>query len=241
MARHERRGGAASGGAAGSVADPAAEGREDADMQAQCSGASALASRFATLHPPTMAEATRLLIVPGSARTGSLNKALAAVAAGAARAIGADVTLIDLRDYPMPIYDGDLEAAQGQPQPARDLVALFREHQAVLFVSPENNASIPSLLKNTIDWMSRVKEADAFGGRVAGLMAASPGGFGGVSGLAHLRQSLMRLNMLVITEQLTLSRAHQAFSADGTLKDAAQAEMVTRVLRRLLDVAARLG
>lgn len=208
-------------------------------MCAQCSGA--LASAFASDDVSLAMTAIRLLIVPGSARTGSLNKALATVAAGAARALDAQVTLIDLRDYPMPVYDGDLEAAQGQPEPAHELVRLFRAHDAVLFVSPENNASIPSLLKNTIDWMSRVKEADPFAGRVAGLMSASPGALGGLRGLVHLRQSLQTLNMLIVTEQFALSRAHQAFAEDGSLRDASQLEVMNKVLRRLLDVAKRLG
>ena len=188
-----------------------------------------------------MSTSSRLLVVPGSARGGSLNKRLAEVATAAARSAGAEVTLIDLRDYPMPVYDGDLEAAQGQPPPARDLAALFRDHAAILFVSPENNASVPSLLKNTIDWMSRLRDLDAFGGRVAALMAASPGALGGLRGLVHLRQVLQTLNMLVITEQFALPRAHQAFDTDGRLADARQNEQMTKVVQRLIDVAGRLA
>lgn len=188
-----------------------------------------------------METSDRLLVVPGSARSASLNKALARAATDAARAAGAEVTLIDLRDYPMPVYDGDLEAAQGQPAPARALAELFLAHSAVLFVSPENNASVPSLLKNTIDWMSRLRDRDGFTGRVAGLMAASPGALGGLRGLVHLRQILQTLNMLVITEQFALPRAHQAFDTDGRLVDPRHNEQMNKVVQRLIEVAGRLA
>ena len=201
----------------------------------------ALPNPFIGARELDVSTSSRLLVLPGSTRSGSLNKRLAEVAAAAARSTGAEVTLIDLRDYPMPVYDGDLEAAQGQPPPASDLAALFREHAAILFVSPENNASVPSLLKNTIDWMSRLRDLDAFSGRVAALMAASPGALGGLRGLVHLRQILQTLNMLVITEQFALPRAHQAFDTDGRLADARQNEQMTKVVQRLIDVAGRLA
>jgi chromate reductase, NAD(P)H dehydrogenase (quinone) len=187
------------------------------------------------------AASTRLLIVPGSARSGSLNKALAQVAAAAGRAAGAAVTLVDLRDFPLPVYDGDLEKRDGVPAPALELAGVFRTHAAVLFVSPENNASMSALLKNTLDWMSRLRGDDPFAGRVAGLMAASPGALGGLRGLAHLRQTLQALNMLVITEQFALPRANQAFDTDGRLSDARQQESMTRVVQRLLHIAGRLA
>jgi chromate reductase, NAD(P)H dehydrogenase (quinone) len=204
-------------------------------------GYDALPNPFIEAREFDVSTSSRLLVVPGSARGGSLNKKLAGIAAGAARSVGAEVTSIDLRDYPMPVYDGDLEAAQGQPSQARDLAALFRDHAAILFVSPENNASVSSLLKNTIDWMSRLRDVDAFGGRVAALMAASPGALGGLRGLVHLRQILQTLNMLVITEQFALPRAHQAFDTDGRLADARQNEQMTKVVQRLIDVAGRLA
>jgi NAD(P)H-dependent FMN reductase len=187
------------------------------------------------------AASNRLLIVPGSARNGSLNKALAQAAADAARAAGAAVTLVDLRDFPLPVYDGDLEIRDGVPAPARELGKIFRAHAGVLFVSPENNASIPALLKNTLDWMSRLRGEDPFAGRVAGLMAASPGALGGLRGLVHLRQTLQALNMLVITEQFALPRANQAFDTEGRLADPRQQESVNRVVHRLIHTAGRLA
>lgn len=187
------------------------------------------------------AASTRLLIVPGSARSGSLNKALARAAAHAGRAAGATVTVVDLRDFPLPVYDGDLENRDGVPAPARELAGIFRAHSGVLFVSPENNASISALLKNTLDWMSRLRGDDPFAGRVAALLAASPGALGGLRGLAHLRQTLQALNMLVITEQFALPRANQAFDTDGRLADARQQESMTRVVQRLIHIAGRLA
>ena len=113
----------------------------------------------------------------------------------------------------MPLYQGDLEAREGMPPQARRLKALLADHHALLLVSPENNASVPALLKNTLDWLSRPDGGQnglvAFQGKVALLMAASPGSLGGLRGLAHLRQILQALSVLVLTEQLAVPRAHE--------------------------------
>jgi NAD(P)H-dependent FMN reductase len=188
---------------------------------------------------------TRILVFAGSAREGSLNKKLARLAAEAARAVGAEVTLIDLRDHPLPLYDGDLEAHHGVPVHAVRLKALFKEHDALLIASPENNGSVSALLKNTLDWLSRPVGEESglapYKSKVAALLAASPSALGGLRGLTHLRQILQSLGVLVLSEQFALSKAHQAFDAGGTLKDPKQQAQVAAVAARLAEVAGRLA
>lgn len=187
----------------------------------------------------------KLLAFSGSARSGSLNKILANAATEAARAAGAKVTLIDLRDFAMPVYDGDLEAKEGIPSKARELKALFMAHNGLLIASPENNASISSMLKNTLDWVSRPDSGQnglvPYQNKVAGLLSASPGALGGLRGLVHLRAILQTLNVQVISEQFALGRAHEAFDESGKLKDARQQAMLSGTLQRLVDVTARLS
>ena len=187
----------------------------------------------------------KLLAFSGSARSGSLNKILANAATEAARAAGAKVTLIDLRDFAMPVYDGDLEAKEGIPSKARELKALFMAHNGLLIASPENNASISSMLKNTLDWVSRPDSGQnglvPYQNKVAGLLSASPGALGGLRGLVHLRAILQTLNVQVISEQFALGRAHEAFDESGKLKDARQQAMLSGTMQRLVDVTARLS
>ena len=142
----------------------------------------------------------KILAFAGSARSESLNKRLVRVAAEAAKAAGADVTLVDLDDYPMPVYHGDLEAREGVPPSARALKTLFREHHGLLIASPENNASIPAMLKNSLDWVSRPDGGQnglvPYQGKVAALLSASPGALGGLRGLVQLRAVLQALGVL---------------------------------------------
>jgi NAD(P)H-dependent FMN reductase len=187
----------------------------------------------------------RVLVFAGSAREASLNKKLARVAAKAVDENGGEATLVDLRDYPMPIYEGDLEAKEGMPPFARKLRELFVSHEAFLIVSPENNGSIPSLLKNAIDWLSRDVDGksglEPYRGKVVALMAASPGAFGGVLCLTHLRQSLTKLLAHVIPDQFPLPKADHAFGEDGSLKEAWQQKSVQTVVRQLIETTSRLG
>ncbi len=187
----------------------------------------------------------KILAFAGSARSGSLNKKLARLAAQAARDAGGDVTLIDLGDYPLPLYHGDLEAREGVPGKGRELKALFIAHQALLIASPENNASVSALLKNTLDWVSRPDAGQnglvPYQGKVAAIVGASPGALGALRGLVHLRQILMTLNVLVLSEQLALGRAHEAFHDDGSLKDPRQQATLAGIGRRLVEVTARLA
>ena len=190
----------------------------------------------------------KVLAFAGSARRASLNKKLARVAAEAARAAGGEVTFVDLDDYEMPIYHGDLEAAKGMPEAALRLRAIFMEHDALLVASPENNQSVPSLLKNTLDWLSRSLgdgKGDNSGlapyrGKLAGLLAASPGPFGGVRGLPHLRQILASLGVTVLGAQVAIARAHEAFDESGGLKDPHHAKAVETLARGLVETAAKL-
>ena len=163
----------------------------------------------------------KILAFSGSIRRDSWNRKLIRVAADAAHAAGGDVTLVDLADYPLPLMDEDLEAREGLPANALRLKALFKEHDAFLIASPEYNSSIPPLLKNTLDWVSREWQGESglvpYQNKVAALLAASPGQFGGMRMLPHLRQVLNTLGVLVLPGQFSLPRADTAFDdADGT-------------------------
>jgi NAD(P)H-dependent FMN reductase len=189
--------------------------------------------------------AVKILVFAGSARAGSLNKKLARVAAAAVRAAGAEATFVDLADYPMPLYDGDLEAREGVPAGARKLKDLFIAHQGLMIVSPENNASVSALLKNVLDWISRQDGSESglvpYQGKVAALAGASPGALGGLRGLTHLRAILQTLNVLVLSEQFALGRAHEAFNEDGSLKDEKQQLALAALAKKLAEVCARLA
>ena len=192
-----------------------------------------------------MTDQPRLLAFAGSTREASFNKRLIRVAADGARAAGADVTLIDLRDHPLPLYDGDLERDEGLPANALELKALFGAHDGLLISAPEYNGGMSGVLKNTIDWISRQGDDDqplaAYTGKVCGLMSASPGGLGGVRGLAHVRQILTGLGVLVIPQQRAVSNAANAFDADGKLQDSAQQAAIESIGARVTDLVRRLS
>ncbi len=175
----------------------------------------------------------KILAFAGSTRVDSFNKKLVKIAAAGAMESDVDVTVIDLRDFAMPLYDGDLEQKEGLPSNARKLKDLMLSHQGFLIASPEYNSSISGVLKNMIDWVSRPSEGEeplaCFKGKVAGIMSASPGGLGGLRGLVHVRAILENIYVLVIPDQLAISKAHEVFNADGTLKDKKQEEQVKRI------------
>ena len=180
-----------------------------------------------------MATKPRILAFAGSTRTDSFNKKLVRIAAAGATEAGADVTVVDLRDFPMPLYDGDLEQKEGLPPNAHKLKDIMLTHQGFLIASPEYNSSVSAVLKNTIDWTSRQSEGETslacFKGRVAGIMSASPGGLGGLRGLVHVRSILGNIGVLVMPDQIAIGKAHEAFNADGTLKDKKQEEQVKMI------------
>lgn len=183
----------------------------------------------------------RLLITSGSARAGSLNTRLAAVAAQAARSAGAQVTELDLASLNLPVYSGDIEAG-GLPAGALELHRLFATHDAFIVAAPEYNAFITPLLLNTLDWASRAPASGnlpagvaAMHGTVAGMLSASPGALGGMRGLLFLRSFLSTaLGMLVVPETASVGTAHQAFDEIGALKDAKQQQAVERVVQSVL-------
>lgn len=187
----------------------------------------------------------RILVIAGSTRTEAYSKKLAHAAVRSVEQAGASATFVDLRDYPMPLYDGDLEAAGGLPEQAIRLRDLMQRHDALLIATPEYNSSIPAVLKNALDWLSRPHAAEPgvspYRNKVAGLLSSSPGPMGGLRGLVHLRQILQNVGCLVITEQFALGNAGSAFAADGSLSDARQAEGVAAVVRRLIELTARLA
>jgi len=185
-----------------------------------------------------------LLVFAGSLRRDSLNKKLARVAARMAEAAGARTTYIDLRDYPMPIYDGDIEAGEGPPEHAFRLQRLIADQQALIVVSPEYNHSIPAALKNTLDWVSRtprVSGPNPFVGKVAGIMSASPGALGGLQGQDHVRRVLETVGALVLPGGVALPRADAAFDGEGNLTDAAMAERIEHLVVRVVSTAAKLA
>ncbi|MCZ6726530.1 MAG: NAD(P)H-dependent oxidoreductase [Acidobacteria bacterium] len=187
----------------------------------------------------------RILAFAGSARAGSVNKKLVRVAARMAREAGAEVTEIDLQDFPLPLYDGDLEEDQGVPGNATRIRDLMRDHDGLLLSCPEYNSSITPLLKNTFDWVSRPADGQpsliAFRGKVATLLSASPGALGGLRGLVHVRAILGNVGVLVLPSQVAVSQAHKAFSDDGELADEGAAARVEKAVAELVEVVGKLA
>jgi chromate reductase len=187
----------------------------------------------------------KLLAFAGSTRTGSLNQALLDLAVTEARTKGAEVTTIKLKDFALPLYDGDMER-DAFPQAARDLKALFVAHHGFLIASPEYNGSVTGVLKNAIDWASRPTDGEslvalsAFRGKVAGLMAASISPFGGLRGITHMRQILGTIQTVVATEQVLVPFAHGAFDENWALKEALPAQLLGGLAARVIDLAVRL-
>lgn len=188
--------------------------------------------------------APRILAFAGSLRTGSYNKKLVTIAGEAARAAGALVTYIDLRDFPMPIFDEDIESEHGLHPNARKLQGIMLENDGFLIACPEYNSSITAVLKNTIDWTSRGFPGQTplacYAGKVVGLMSASPGALGGLRGLVTVRSILGNISCIVIPEQIAVPKAHELFQEDGSLKDAGLQAGVARVGQRVAGVISKL-
>jgi NAD(P)H-dependent FMN reductase len=174
---------------------------------------------------------TKILAFVGSSRKKSINKKLLNIAASAAEKAGASVTIIDMINYPMPIYNQDLEVEQGLPEKAREFKQLLIEHDGFLIASPEYNSCFSPLLKNVIDWASRAETDDepplqAYKGKFACIMAASPGANGGLRGLVFLRMLLSNIGVIVLPTQLAVPHAFKAFSEDGRLLDDKQQQAI---------------
>lgn len=176
----------------------------------------------------------------GSLRAASFNQQLATLAAGHASDAGAEVTLVSLRDFRMPLFDADLEEAEGMPENAVKLKALFAANDGLIIASPEYNSGITAALKNAIDWVSRATSEDepplsVLGGKTAAILAASPGGYGGARSLAQLRTLLENININVLPDQVAVAKAHEAFDAEGKLLDPAQSDAVKALAVKLVD------
>ena len=187
----------------------------------------------------------KIVAFAGSLRSGSLNKKLVRIAAAGARAAGAQVTDLDLRDIPMPLYDGDIEREHGLPPNAKVFKRMLMESHGMLISSPEYNSAFPAVLKNAIDWASRLEPDEpalaAFKGKIAGLMAASPGHLGGVRGLAVLRSILSSIGVIVIPTQMAIFRASDAFDEDGSLKDEGKHAGIEAIGAEVVRFAGRLS
>lgn len=189
---------------------------------------------------------SKILAFAGSSRKQSYNKKLVKIAATGAESAGATVTIIDLADYSMPIFNQDLELEQGMPEKAREFKNLLIEHHGFLIASPEYNSAFSPLLKNVIDWASRAESADepplvAFRGKVAAIMAASPSGLGGIRGLVFLRMLLSNIGVIVMPEQQAIAKAFKAFNNKGSLVDEKQNQAIENLGLKLTLLAKQLN
>ena len=189
----------------------------------------------------------RIVVMAGSRRREALSRRVAAACVRALDAAGAEVELVELDDYPAPLYDGDLEAASGLPEAIVRLQRMLHASDGVLVVNPEYNGSLTPLLKNTLDWCSRPNPADpersggkVYAGRAAAVVGSSPGALGGMRVLFHIRDVLGYLGMQVIPQQLAVGKAGEAVGDDDRLRDAAQQDMLDKLAAALVDTARRL-
>lgn len=191
-----------------------------------------------TLLTAPLAAEMKVLALAGSTRAESYNKKLVNEAANLAREMGAKVTVVDLKDYPMPFFDEDLEAKEGPPASAVKLRQLMIESDAIIIASPTYNSSITAVLKNTLDWISRrvgyTLKGDPFKQKKFVIISASPGPSGGAQGLVHLRAILQAVGGNVLPGQVTIPSAHNAFDAKGKLQDAAQREELRKQMKELV-------
>lgn len=189
---------------------------------------------------------TKLLFFAGSARRGSLNQKLASKAARIAQDNGAKVTVINLKDFQMPLYDGDLEAAEGLPENAVKLKRLFVEHHGFYIASPEYNSSFSALLKNALDWISRPHEKDeaplsAFNGKVAAIGSIAPGAIGGLRGLVPLRMMLDNITVHVVPKQVAIPFGFEAFDDEDGLKDERHLQMLGASIKQFVKTTKALS
>jgi chromate reductase, NAD(P)H dehydrogenase (quinone) len=189
--------------------------------------------------------ALKILVIPGSLRSGSHNARLAAAAAHELALAGAEVTRISLGDFPLPIYDGDLQTKSGVPKNAVNLKRMMSAHHGVLIVTPEYNSSVPALVKNTIDWVTRVQDAhetrgQVFRERAFAIAAASENRLGGTRSLAALRLILSACHAVVIPNQIALSFANEAYDDMDRLKHPADIEALKALVWQLIELSQRM-
>ena len=186
----------------------------------------------------------KILAFSGSTRRESLNQKLIETASEDVRKAGGEVTIIHLRDYPMPIFDQDLEDENGLPESVRQLKELFRSHQGFLIASPEYNSSVTAALKNAIDWLTRPQEGfpplDCFSGKVAAILATSPGARGGLVGLSAIRAILSHIKTIVLPLQVAVPHAYQALANDGVIEPENIHSMIRQQAAELVETTRRM-
>ncbi len=192
-----------------------------------------------------MANQPRILMFAGSTRTDSYNKKLVKVAGKGAEEAGATVTFLDLRDLALPLYDEDLETAEGLPEGAQKLKTLLLAHDGLLIASPEYNSGMSAVLKNAIDWASRPVDGEAplaaFTGKVCAIMSASPGALGGLRGLVGVRSLLGNIGVLVLPDQVAVPKAYEVFDEQGALKDPKQNASIKALGAKVAQLIVKLN
>ncbi len=187
---------------------------------------------------PLISAESTVLAISGSTRQDSYHKKLATEAARIAEKLGAKATVIDLKEYPIPFYDGDLESEIGMPEKAQEIRNLMMQSQVIILSSPEYNGSLSAVLKNVIDWASRDGKGgpsrEAFKGKTFVLMSTSPGPSGGSYGLEHLKTIIERIGGRVFSEQLIIPYSDKAFDKDGNLINKDAIEYLQRVMPTVL-------
>lgn len=191
-----------------------------------------------------MEKKPKVLVIAGSLRSGSFNKMVAKLAAKGAEEAGAEITYVELESFDLPLYNADNEAKEGLPEGAKRLKQLMVAQDAFIFASPEYNSSVSGVFKNAIDWASRPEKEDsgslvAFQGKVAAILSASPGALGGLRGLVHLRAILGNIGVLVIPQQVTIPKVHEAFDESGHLKDEKKLQKVKEFANQLVATTAK--
>lgn len=188
-----------------------------------------------------MAKKPNILVFGGATHRASFNKQLARAMADLAQEAGGEATLIDLADYALPLYDGDLEAESGLPENAVALKTLFKAADGLIISTPEYNGSLPAVLKNVVDWVSRPAEGEAqwvcFRGKVLGAVSASPAKFGGMNALGHLRQVMMGLGMLVVPGFTAFPEAASGFDDSGAIANPDQQAMYLGFAKQVVALA----
>lgn len=186
----------------------------------------------------------KILAFAGSTRKDSYNKKLIKIIADGIKGANAAVTLIDLKDFSMPLYDGDIESGQGLPKAAQEFKKLMYAHDGFVIAAPEYNSSMSGVLKNTLDWASRKEGNEAeytcFAGKCAAICSASPSALGGLRGLVHLRSMLSNMYVIVMPYQFALMKAHEAFDEQGRIKDPKQTQLAAAVGSRFVELVMKL-
>jgi NAD(P)H-dependent FMN reductase len=184
--------------------------------------------------------APKILAFAGSARIGSLTGKLLAYTVDVVRSLGGEVSLIDLRSFELPLYDGDLERDHGLPPGAIRLRAIFKTHQSLLLGVTEYNGGVSSLLKNAIDWVSRPHGGEpnlaAIRGKLVAMVSCSSGMLGGSRAQAHLRQSFQVMGCLLVPETATLPYADTGFAGDAP-KDPMVCDLIKAMATRLVETS----